>query len=130
MSGFQAAWPPIRKYTICKKLAVLTLPSALFLCSSSSEAQRLTQIKLSFNEHKEVQKMSLGKKGTLRESERETQEDEKNEVKKKGDGKRNVGVLCCFGKTERSEIEYCVNLSLQHRRANTPKLAATLLFLA
>lgn len=47
-----------------------------------------------------------------------------------GGRKRNVGVLCFFGKTERSEIEHCVNLSLQRRKANTLELAATLLFLA
>lgn len=107
----------------------------LFFCSSSSGAQRLNQIKLSFNEHKEVQKTSWGKQWRvfrqLMASERETQEDKKREVKIEGrDSKRNVSVLCCFGKTERSEIEYCVNLSLQRRKANTPELAATLLLLA
>lgn len=40
-----------------------------------------------------------------------------------------MGVLCFFGKNERSEIEYCVNPSLQCRRANTPESAASLLFL-
>eukprot|EP00064_Thunnus_orientalis_P006850 superscaffoldBa00000733_g6869 len=49
-----------------------------------------------------------GKKRTLRAaSERKTQEDERGEVEKKGDGKRDVGVLCCFGKTERSRPAVC-----------------------
>lgn len=55
---------------------------------------------------------------------------EEREGAREGDRERNVGVLCCFGKTKRSEIEYCVNLSLQRWKANTPELAATLLFLA
>lgn len=56
--------------------------------------------------------------------------DSGRETEREKETERNVGVLCCSGKTERSAIECCVNLSLQRQKANAPELAATLLFLA
>lgn len=63
-------------------------------------------------------------------SEKETQEGEKGEVEMEGGDREECGRPLLLGKNERSEIDYCVNPSLQRQKANTPELAATLLPLA
>lgn len=59
---FLCRWISVRKYVICKQTAEVTLTCILSFCSSSRGDQRLNQIKLSFNEHKEVQKTSRGER--------------------------------------------------------------------
>lgn len=67
--------------------------------------------------------------GFLR-SEKETQEVEKRAVEMDRGGREECGRLLLLGKKERSEIDYCVNPSLQRQKANTLELAATSLLLA
>lgn len=81
------AWPHVGKYAICRKQAEVAL--MFMLCfSSSSGAQRLNQIKLFFNEQKEVQKTRLGVFRLLMASERETETHEKKEAEMEGGRQR------------------------------------------
>lgn len=63
-------------------------------------------------------------------SEKETQEVEKRAVEMDRGGREECGRPLLLGKKERSEIDYCVNPSLQRQKANTLELAATSLLLA
>lgn len=48
----------------------------------------------------------------------------------KGGDREKCGRPLLLGSTEKSEFVHCVNPSLQRQKANTMRLAATLLFLA
>lgn len=90
-SRFHPAWHGLMlgswKYAICRKQAEVAL--MFMLCfSSSSGAQRLNQIKLFFNEQKEVQKTRLGVFRPLMASERETETHEKKEAEMEGGRQR------------------------------------------
>lgn len=77
-------------------MAELILTCILLFCSSSSGAQQLNDIKLSFNENKEVQRGARGKKqGSIQAADefwKETQEAEKREVDVEGGRRREMWV--------------------------------------